>query len=280
LPDDYGLKYFDKVVTIGDYQHLSNYFLNTKLLKIRNLFYRPKPDLVAHGETYPSPHDVVYLGGLVSGKGFHKTIPFFAELSKYEPRLKFHVIGSSGTYSGDENKNEIPADPAYAEEIDTLARKYSVRDKMIFYGNLGIEKYQIMRKCRFALINPTGKTEAFPASVLELMSAGCVVFAGSDFGLNDVMSAYVPNSVQWEASLVNRYKYYQDDSNYKRYLDYSRLHLDAVTSENGAIINRWIMLLGYPEISMMPDAISRKMLIFRYLVQYLKIVARKIHAWE
>ena len=67
----------------------------------------------------------------------------------------------------------------------------SDRDSVNFLGLISeSEKDKVLKESDIALLNPTGKSEAAPASPLECYCYGIPVIAGGDFGAFDNMKDF------------------------------------------------------------------------------------------
>jgi len=55
---------------------------------------------------------------------------------------------------------------------------------------MGVDKDKVISSAHLAIQNPTGATEAFPASPLECMALGTPVIASADFGMDDAMKYF------------------------------------------------------------------------------------------
>ena len=183
-------------VSVGTHQYYTNDYAYNPHWHIANLFVLPpEPPAPADGRTREDEDGIirlVYLGALSPAKGFHHVARQWPSLRDRFPTVCLHVIGSTQTYSGQAPEHDlIPTRADYAARILThIPRKDIESARVIFHGNLGREKFDIIRGCQAALLNPTGSTEAFPASPLECLSLGVPVIASDDYGMMDVIQFF------------------------------------------------------------------------------------------
>jgi len=195
-------------VSVGTYQYYSNEPLYKPHWHISNLFFMPPMEPIS--ATLPrrgEPLHLLYLGALIPGKGFLHIAKQWTHIKSCFPSAILHVIGSTQTYGKQAINGAIPTTKEYAQEIlNHLPIEDIDNKKVIFYGNLGIEKFNVIRNCHAALLNPTGATEAFPASPLECMSIGLPVIASDDYGMSDIMRYFPELSLQSPSQLTNKLK--------------------------------------------------------------------------
>lgn len=191
--------------------------------------------------------DIVYLGALFKQKGFGLIAEQWSALKNLYPSIRLHVIGSTATYGGRPENEHIPCDSEYAKELLRLIPLDDIHSKrVIFYGNLGANKFRIIRNCRVALLNPSGSTEAFPASVLECMACGVPVIASDDFGMADAMRFFpelalsqpeqIPERLEWLLQQPHRYAQMSERSTYVA---------KWFASQTDNILPRWRQLFQY-----------------------------------
>jgi len=195
-------------VSVGTYQYYSNEFLYKPHWHISNLFHIPPVEPISTKPPLPGePLHLLHLGALTPGKGFLHIAKQWSQIKSSFPGVILHVIGSTQTYGKQAIHGLIPTTDEYAQKIlNFLPTEDIDSKKVIFYGNLGIEKFDVIRSCHAALMNPTGATEAFPASPLECMSAGLPVIASDDYGMSDIMRYFPELSLQSPSQLTNKLK--------------------------------------------------------------------------
>ncbi|NMF83034.1 glycosyltransferase [Nodosilinea sp. P-1105] len=237
---------FKGVVCVGTYQFYSNTNITKDVFYIQNPFILPNLTKIEK-KLKPKNReiDIVYMGALIPGKGFLEVAKSWHSLKALVPRVKLHVIGSTATYGEKSESHLIPTKPDFAEKILGFIPEEDIHSgKVIFYGNLGEEKFEIIQKCDLAILNPTGNTEAFPASPLECMACGIPVIASDDYGMSDCMRFFpelvikgnkdIPKKVEWLISDPLRYQELQQRSvAVAKWFD----------SQADQIITRWVRLI-------------------------------------
>jgi len=182
-------------VHVGGYQYFSNAFFYKNNCQINNPFFFPD---IPRGRLAPdidSKIRVIYLGALIKVKGFGYLARQWSSLKKLLPDVELHVIGSSATYGKLPEHAVIPCDSDFAEEIlKHIPLEDIDKGRVVFHGNLGKEKFEIINSGHVAILNPTGASEAFPASPLECMACGLPVIASDDYGMSDSMR-YFPELI-------------------------------------------------------------------------------------
>ncbi|BAU43991.1 glycosyltransferase [Leptolyngbya sp. O-77] len=109
---------------------------------------------------------------------------------------------------------------------------------------MGEEKFDIIQKCDLAILNPTGYTEAFPASPLECMACGVPVIASDDHGMSDCMRFFPELVLRSPQDIVHRVEWLVADP--LRYLEIQHRAI-AIAQwfhlQRAVILTRWIRLL-------------------------------------
>lgn len=234
------------VVCVGTYQYYSNKRLSPNVHHIQNIFI---PPIGSFQDTYRTIDkkklNIVHLGALIPGKGFLEIAKSWIDLKTSFPEVTLHVIGSSNTYGGKTEHDLIPTSLDYAKQIlEYIPKEDIYSGKIIFYGNLGKEKFEIMKKCDLAIQNPTGATEAFPASPLECMSLGVPVIASGDYGMSDCMRFFPELTLVSRNNILSKVYYLTSDSlRYNEICKRSSVVSLWFSSQNNLMILRWINLI-------------------------------------
>ena len=182
-------------VHVGTYQYFSNSLFYKHNWHINNIFSLPGDFSIRSAPQHGSKLRLVCLGSLVRGKGFVHVARQWPSIKYHFPGAELHVIGSAETYGLPIEHPIIPCANDLANEIlESIPIDDIKSGAVVFHGNLGEEKFKILRSSHFALLNPTGATEAFPASPLECMACGLPVIASDDYGMSDSMR-YFPELI-------------------------------------------------------------------------------------
>lgn len=151
---------------------------------------------------------VTYVGSLVPQKCFHVLAMIWPDVVKQVPDAQLYVIGSGKVY--DENarlgKYNI-AEKSYEKKFMSYLtdRSGDVLPNVHFMGNLGLEKNEILAKTKVGVPNPTGLTETFCISAVEMQQMGCAVTAMAAPGYFDtfINGKIVDNKKQLTKSIVD-----------------------------------------------------------------------------
>lgn len=122
-------------------------------------------------------HNVVYMGCLAPQKSFHVLARAWKDVLKKVPDAQLYVIGSGQLY----NKTEVGKYGLAEENYENYFMSY-LKDKngellsnVHFMGLMGIEKFEILSRCKVAVPNPTGLTECLPITAIEMQLMGCTI---------------------------------------------------------------------------------------------------------
>jgi glycosyltransferase involved in cell wall biosynthesis len=130
---------------------------------------------------------VVFLGALVPQKGFHLLADVWPRISRRYPEARLKVIGSGKLYG---NSFSIGAkgiaDESYEKRI---FRKLTPNDSTVeFLGILSpVNKDKVIAQSTFGVVNPSGATETYCGSGIEMQSLGIPVVTARKYGLRDTV---------------------------------------------------------------------------------------------
>lgn len=119
-------------------------------------------------------HVVTYMGSLVPFKGFHLLAKAWPYILERVPDAQLYVIGSGQLY--DTNQKMGPcgiAQQDYEELImGYLAFNGKLHDSVHFMGRMGNEKKDILLRTKVGVPNPSGITETFCLTAVEMQMLG------------------------------------------------------------------------------------------------------------
>lgn len=135
-------------------------------------------------------HVVTFIGSLTIYKNFHILAQLWPKILKRVPDAQLFVIGSGKLY--DTNREMGLYGLASKEYEDKFIPYLIGNDGKIlpsvhFVGNLGKEKFDILRKTKVGVPNPTGKGETFGICAVEMQAMGCYVVAMKSPGYLDTV---------------------------------------------------------------------------------------------
>ncbi len=122
-------------------------------------------------------NNVVYIGSLHKAKGFHLLAKGWAKVLESVPDAELYVIGSGKLYS---RKCKLGKWNIANEEYEAYFMKYledngTILPSVHFLGIMGKEKYQILNQCKVGVPNPSGVSETFGFTAVEMQMMGCKV---------------------------------------------------------------------------------------------------------
>ena len=241
-------------ICIGDYQYFSNRFFYPRCSLIQNILppnnlssvdpltFADKVTILQSGHL-----SFVHLGALVRAKGFWLIAKQWTKIKSFYPHSSLHIIGSASTYAADvEHHPLIPCEHDYANEILKYIPMSDIETgKVVFHGNLGLDKLKILQNATIALLNPTGMTEAFPASPLECMAVGTPVIASSGFGMFDSMRYFPRLSLHKPEDIVSKINILASDPNYyKRVCIKSIATARKFSNRSNMSVDKWVDLIA------------------------------------
>lgn len=119
--------------------------------------------------------NVAYVGSLVPAKGFDLLASAWPAVLAKVPDAQLFVVGSGKLY----NRNSVLGKWNIADEkFENKFMKHITNDNQVlpsvhFLGVLGEEKNDLLLKCRVGVPNPSGNTETFGFTAIEMQSMGC-----------------------------------------------------------------------------------------------------------
>lgn len=135
-------------------------------------------------------HEVTYIGSIVDYKGFHLLAEAWPKILQQVPDAKLNVIGSGKLY----DRNAKLGTYGIAEEsYEKCFIRYLVDNNgkvlpsVKFWGVLGVEKNDVLKKTRVGVPNPSGISETFCITALEMQAMGCVVTTIDYGGFRDTV---------------------------------------------------------------------------------------------
>lgn len=136
------------------------------------------------------PNIVTYMGSLVSEKGFHVLAHAWPEIVKCVKDAQLYVVGSGKLYSRDAKLGDFGiAEESYEKSFvgSLLDKDGTLMKNVHFLGILGDEKRELLMKTKVGVPNPTGKTETFGLSAVEMQIFGANVVTKECPGFMDTV---------------------------------------------------------------------------------------------
>mgnify|MGYP003177701238 FL=1 len=148
----------------------STYIYNAVPTKILDDF----PDLTPNAERKPN---VCYIGSLHAAKGFQYLAKAWPAVLKEIPEAQLYVIGSGKLYGRNNKlgKWNIASEKFEEMFMPYLTEKGKIIPSVHFLGILGEEKYNVLEKCKVGVPNPSGVSETFGYTAVEMEFMDCQV---------------------------------------------------------------------------------------------------------
>lgn len=118
---------------------------------------------------------VVYTGSIISAKGFHLLAREWKKIVSEVPNAKLYVIGNGQLYY---NNIKLGKYGIAEESYERRFIRYitdndkNILDSVKLCGKLGVEKLSIYKRAAVGIINPSGRTETFGLSAVEMEMTG------------------------------------------------------------------------------------------------------------
>lgn len=123
------------------------------------------------------PNNVCYIGSLHPAKGFQYLAQAWPFVIKRVPDAQLYVIGSGKLYGRNAKLGEwsIAEESFEKEFMPYIVENGKIIDSVHFLGILGKEKYNILSKCKVGVPNPSGVSETFGYTAVEMEFMDCQV---------------------------------------------------------------------------------------------------------
>lgn len=178
---------FRSVVSVGKWQFWSNsFFYRFRHMRIGNYYQNPSFSLMHESS---KRKEIVYMGALVKNKGFDKALIGLSAFLSDNPDWLLRVVGSSETHGIKAEHPRIPTTLFFGRKIERIIKDQALGN-VEFLGNLGISKYEIICQAKYVVLNPTGKSEAYPGSAIDCLFARTSMLAPNKGGFRDFMHEY------------------------------------------------------------------------------------------
>lgn len=122
-------------------------------------------------------HNVIYIGSIHKAKGFHCLAKAWPYILQKVPDAQLYIVGSGKLYN---RAGKLGKWGIATKEYEDEFMKYLIKDNQIlpsvhFMGIMGLEKYELLNKCKVGVPNPWGKSETFGYTAVEMEIMGCHV---------------------------------------------------------------------------------------------------------
>lgn len=136
------------------------------------------------------PNEVTYIGSIVDYKGFHLLAKAWRKVLQSVPDAKLNVIGSGKLYDRTAKLGKYGiAEESYENQFIKylLDENGTILPSVKFWGVLGVEKNDVLLRTKVGVPNPSGISETFCITALEMQAMGCVVTTIDYGGFRDTV---------------------------------------------------------------------------------------------
>lgn len=123
------------------------------------------------------PNNVCYIGSLHPAKGFQYLAQAWPSVINRVPDAQLFVIGSGKLYGRNAKLGEwgIAEESFEKDFMPYIVENGEIIDSVHFLGILGKEKYDVLSKCKVGVPNPSGVSETFGYTAVEMEFMDCQV---------------------------------------------------------------------------------------------------------
>lgn len=201
--------------------------IDKKMVYIYNCVPIPsKEEFSTLKKTSERPNNVTYIGSIVPSKGFHILAKAWKKVLQEVPDAELYVIGSGKLYFDDTSLGLYSiAQKKYEKKFMKylVDKNGQILNSVHFCGVLGKEKKDILKNTKVGVPNPSGLTETFGLSAVEMQIMGCNVVTTECAGFLDTVKVghlYNRNK-ELAASIIHSLKEPTDD--YGNAMEYFRM---------------------------------------------------------
>lgn len=123
-------------------------------------------------------NSVVYIGSIVPLKGLHLLTKAWPTILKEIPDAKLLIIGSGKLYDQNQKLGKYNiAEYFYEKKLlaPIVDKKGKILPSVKFLGVMGKEKFDILNESKVGVPNPSGLSETFGYTAIEMQLSGCKV---------------------------------------------------------------------------------------------------------
>jgi len=178
-----------RVVFVGKEQY-STYIADDIIGKAAFIFNIFQPEDKYREHLSNRNKQVVYLGSLYKRKGFHILAKAWKEVIENEPDAKLVVLGNGKLYGRNMRVGKYGlARASYEKQFIKYItdEKGKILESVDFKGIVGKEKSDIILNSAVGVVNPSGLTETFCISAVEIEGCAVPVCTTGRYGLLDTV---------------------------------------------------------------------------------------------
>ena len=183
---------------------------------------------------------ITYMGAIMPYKGLHWLTDIWPQINTYFPDAELYIIGSGklyGTNHSDLGPYKIAQSDYESYILKNLTQNGEILKNIHFCGILGQDKEDIIKKSKVCIANPTGNTETFCITAVEMQQMGGFVVTGVSPGAIDTIynGILVRDKRELKKAII---KVLQDRVNWKNPTEYINNHFSQ-----DVVIRQWEALL-------------------------------------
>lgn len=213
-------------------------------------------------------HIVTYVGSIIPTKGFHLLAAAWPKVLRHIPDAELYIIGSGKLYFRNATMGSFGiAEKSYEEKfIGYLSKDGNILPCVHFMGIMGEEKNEILLHTKVGVPNPSGNSETFGISAVEMQIMGAKVVTIECPGyLDTVKNGYLYSNPDQLADYIIK-ALTDSQSNYSSSINYFNSHF----SQN-KVVERWEKLILCGSI-----AYDTELSNPQYRYKHIKEICRKI----
>lgn len=232
-----------------------------------------------HSNQKPDPWTVVYIGSLTPQKGFHYLADAWPYVLSKIPDARLKVVGGGNLY--DRRSSLGFSGIASKEYEERIFRKLNRNEKSVeFMGTLAEnEKRKVIRSSSLGVVNPSGSTETFCLSAVEIQAQGVPVLAINKHGLRDTV-----HKIQGNFSFLRTARLGRNIVHALRTIaaNSDRVQPDVITERYNfqVILLKWIDLTSKVQNNQPIILKSQQDKVTRCWLDIIRILNGKFRAWS
>jgi glycosyltransferase involved in cell wall biosynthesis len=190
------------------------------------------------------PLHVTYIGSLIRAKGFQVLAKAWKTILKAHPDAFLNVIGSGNLYDRRTPLGKYGIAEAGYEQVFMpylTDENGNILPSVKFWGILGHAKADILKRTRVGVPNPSGVTETFGYTAVEMQEYGCLIatikcpaYVETVYSGSGILYRNEKDLAKTVITLLNR-----QNNNYSETIDYIHSHFGFEK-----IANEWYQLLA------------------------------------
>lgn len=202
-------------------------------------------------------NEVTYMGNISPVKGFHILAKAWPKILKAVPDAHLNVIGSASIYGDAKLGKYGIAEDGYEKEFMPylIDCKGKVFPSVSFYGKLGEEKNEILSRTKVGVPNPSGISETFCLSAVEMELYGCRMVTKRYIGFLDTIPDCAGSLYEDESYIADTVVRELKNTTYDYNLCYDYIYENFRPDK---VISKWIFLLKNIENDSHEDIIVNK----------------------